>query len=117
MQQPSVISGWARMVRWLALVLLAFSFATGCDLNPQPEVPGANDPEPSGGAAGAAGAGGDLGTPSVGEDDPGREAASDPADYSGGLQSGKAARPDSGPERQAPDAGAEASSPPPVVAM
>ncbi|MBE7484624.1 MAG: hypothetical protein HS104_32240 [Polyangiaceae bacterium] len=103
-------------MRWLVLVLLAFSLIVGCDMNPQPEVPGADEPEAAGGASGAAGApGADLEVPSANDDDPGRAVDPDPTDYSGGLQAGgKTARPDGG-VREVPDAATDAQSPPPVV--
>lgn len=100
-------------MRWLVLVLLAIFLSTGCDMNPQPEVPGSDEP---GGAAGAAGAGAQPGPPGAAEDDPDRASDTDPSDYNGGLQSGnKASRPDAGPVRADPDA--DAAPAPPIVVV
>jgi hypothetical protein len=103
-------------MRWLLIALLSTLFAVGCDLNPQPEVPGADEPGEPEGAAGAAGAPGGGEVPIVAQDDPALAEDSGPADYNGGLQSGKASRPDGGRELGDFDGGAEAA-PPPIVAM
>lgn len=104
-------------MRWLVLIFLALSLVTGCDLNPQPEVPGDTEPEGAAGAAGAPGAAsGDFAgkASEPGDDDPAEYAPDD----SNLASVPDAARPDPGPgEREAPDAGAEAASPPPIVAM
>lgn len=100
-------------MRWLLLLLLSVALASGCDLNPQPEVPGSDEPEGAGGSAGA----GEPVDPGLTDDDPGRtEAPPGPNDYSAGQGASKDAnaRPDAGPEREQGDA---APAPPPVVAM
>lgn len=102
-------------MRWLVLILFTVLLLSGCDLNPQPEVPGSDEPG-GGGSAGAAGAPGALETPP--SDDGERDPAPDvgPGDY-GGLAAGKATRPDAGPVREAPDGGADAAPAPPVVVV
>jgi len=117
-------------LRWLSVVLAcSISIAlASCDLNPQPEVPGA-DETAAGGSDGVGGEGGQSGawngTPSPGggtryDEDTN---AADPNDY-GGKNNGNLGEVPDDPARPPPpsdqrpsaDAGADAHQPP-VVAM
>lgn len=104
-------------MRWLVLTISAFFLLAGCDLNPQPEVPGFDEPEGAGGSMGAAGATGDLGSSGGTERGPGPPVDFDPDDDSGGLHAGAAPRPDGGRQRESADAGADDAAAPPVVVV
>ena len=102
-------------MRWLVLLLSALFLFVGCDLNPQPEVPGLDEPEGAAGSAGATGAKDDLGPSNSSGQEPGPPVDFDPDDGNGGLWGGAAPRPDGGPYRESPDAGADDATAPPVV--
>jgi hypothetical protein len=103
-------------MRWLVVVLFPVLLLSGCDLNPQPEVPGSDEPG-AGGSAGAAGAPGAVATSArePGEREPAPEVGAD--DQGGGLWAGKASGRDAGPVREALDAGADSAAAPPVVVV
>ena len=99
-------------MRRLVLALVACLLTVGCDLNPQPEVPGSDDP----GAAGATGAAGAPGVLIARQDEPEPAEGTDPTDYNAAPQAGGAPPRDAGERREVSDAGTEAAAPPPVVA-
>jgi hypothetical protein len=102
-------------MRWLVLVFFPFFLLVGCDLNPQPEVPGSDEPQGAGGSAGATGASDDLETSKGTPTDPGPPVDFAPDADHGGLWGG-ASRPDGGAQRESPDAGAnDAAATPPIV--